>query len=296
VRADGPHQPWFPLAAGALALAAACTVGALAGGADGALAAAPVGLAAATGMHQLLTRRQRGRRRALARPFPDAWRSLLERRYGHYRRLPAELRARFEDDARIFLAETRITGIEVEVSDELRLLVAASAITLSIAWPEFEWEAVTEVLLYPQDFGRDWSFDSKDLAGQAHAWGTVILSVPSLRESFAHADDGFHVGLHEFAHLLDMEQGHADGIPGGFPRGREREWMDLVGSEMDRLRRGRSVIDSYGSDEPGEFWAVAVEAFFELPLDLRRHHRRLYEILRDYFRQDPAAWDEARGA
>jgi Mlc titration factor MtfA (ptsG expression regulator) len=171
-------------------------------------------------------------------------------------------------------------------------MVAASAVTLSLGWPDYEWEAVTEVLLYPQDFGRDWSFESKDLAGQAHAWGTVILSVPSLRESFAHPDDGFHVGLHEFAHLLDMEHGSADGIPAGFPRGLQREWLELVGAEMERLRRGRSVIDSYGSDEPPEFLAVAVEAFFEMPLEVRRHHRRLYEILRDYFRQDPAGWDE----
>jgi hypothetical protein len=284
------------VAAGALVLAAACTLGALAAGTRGALGGAVLGLAGAAGLHALLTRRQRRRRQVLATPFPDGWRRLLERRCDHYRRLPPDLRRRFEDDVRLFLDETRITGIEVEATDELRLMVAASAITLSVGWPDHEWDGLTEVLLYPQDFGRDYSFESRDLAGQAHAWGTVILSVPSLRESFAHPDDGFHVGLHEFAHLLDMEQGHFDGIPAGFPRRMEGEWVSLMDAEMERLRRGRSAIDSYGSEEPSEFLAVAVEAFFELPLEVRRHHRRLYEILRDYFRQDPAAWDEARGA
>ena len=63
----------------------------------------------------------------------------------------------------------------------------------------------------------------------------------------------------------------------------------------ERLRKGRSVLDPYGEEDPVEFLAVAVEAFFELPLAMRRRHREMYEILRDYFGQDPAAADEARG-
>jgi Mlc titration factor MtfA (ptsG expression regulator) len=275
--------------------AAATTLGAMAGGGNGAMGGAVAGLAGAAGLHALLTRRQRARRRLLQEPFPDAWRAILERRYEHYRRLPPDLRRRFEDDVRVFLAETRITGIETQATDELRVLVAASAITLSLGWPEFEWDAVTEVLLYPQDFGRDYSFEKGgELSGQAHAWGTVILSVPSLRQSFGHSDDAYHVGLHEFAHVLDMEQGSFDGVPAGLPRRLVDEWVEVMDEEMERLRRGRSVIDSYGADEPAEFLAVAVEAFFQVPIDLRHHHRRLYGLLRDYFLQDPAALDEAR--
>jgi len=40
---------------------------------------------------------------------------------------------------------------------------------------------------------------------------------------------------------------------------------------------------------------VAVEAFFEAPLAMRQRHREMYAILRDYFGQDPAAWDDLRG-
>jgi Mlc titration factor MtfA (ptsG expression regulator) len=295
VKADGPQEPWFPVAAAVLALASACTLGALARGATGALGGAAVGLVLAAGVHRLLTQPQRRRRALLAEPFPDEWRRVLERWSAHYRRLPEELRPRFEDDLRVFAAETRVTGIKTGVTDELRVMVAASAVTLSVGWPDFEWTAVTEVLLYPQDFGRDYSFDARELSGQAHAWGTVILSVPSLRESFAHPDDGYHVGLHEFAHVLDMEQGHFDGIPAGFAPRAIPEWLEVMAAEMERLRSGRSVIDDYGADEAPEFLAVAVEAFFERPLELRRHHRQVYELLRDYFAQDPAAWDDRRG-
>ena len=64
---------------------------------------------------------------------------------------------------------------------------------------------------------------------------------------------------------------------------------------MERLRRGKSVLDPYGAEDPVEFLAVAVEAFFEAPLALRRRHAELYAMLSAYFAQDPAAWDDARG-
>ena len=65
---------------------------------------------------------------------------------------------------------------------------------------------------------------------------------------------------------------------------------------MERLRsRKRSAFDEYGADDPGEFLGVAVEAFFEIPQVVRRRHPRVYQILSEYFRQDPAAWDDARG-
>ena len=161
--------------------------------------------------------------------------------------------------------------------------------------PDYEWDQLTEVLLYPHEFDRDWSFEGDELAGQAHPWGTIILSVPSLLLSFEDPDDAFHVGIHEFAHLLDMDHTRAEGIPVGLEGARAREWVAVAEKERERLRKGRSVLDPYGAEDPVEFLAVAVEAFFEVPLAMRQRHREMYAILRDYFGQDPAAGDDARG-
>jgi Mlc titration factor MtfA (ptsG expression regulator) len=267
----------------------------MAAGWRGALAGLAAGSAAGAAAHRALGRRARRRRALLAVPFPDKWRAFLLERYDHYERMDAAWRARFEDDLRIALAETRITGIGVDVSDELRLLVAASLVTLSVGWPEYEWDQLTEVLLYPDDFDRDYAFGSDERAGEAHPWGTVILSAPSLLESFEVPDDAYHVGIHEFAHLLDVDQTHFDGIPVGLGGARAREWVRVAEREMERLRHGRSAFDDYGAHDPVEFLGVAVEAFFEIPQVVRRRHREVYEILSAYFGQDPAAWDDVRG-
>jgi len=239
--------------------------------------------------------RWRARRAALASPFPEAWRVLLRQWCDHYNRLSDDLRARFEDDVRIFLAEKPITGVGVEVIDELRLLVAASAVTLSLGWPAYDWEQLNEILLYPDDFDRDYEFGEDDLSGEAHPWGTVILSVPALCQSFRDPDDAYHVGFHEFAHLLDLEQTHFDGIPLGFGDDAAQRWVEVRERELPRMLRGESVLDEYGAHDPVEFLAVAVEAFFETALALRRNHGDLYELLVTFFQQDPAAWDDARG-
>jgi Mlc titration factor MtfA (ptsG expression regulator) len=258
------------------------------------LAGGALGLAACYALGRRSGRREAARRTLLATPFPDAWRRLLVERCDHYDRLPEPLRRRFEDDVRIFLAEKRVTGIGVETTAELGLLVAASAVTLSLGWPDYDWDQLAEVLLYPQDFDRDYSFEGKDLAGETHAWGTVILSVPALSLSFEDPDDAYHVGFHEFAHLLDVDATHFDGIPVGLPAERCARWVALVAKERERLRRGKSVLDPYGADDAVEFLAVAVEAFFEAPRAVRQRHRELYEMLAEYFIQDPAAWDDAR--
>jgi len=295
VRAERGSDKWFTAAVGALMVVAGLVVGGLLAGMAGAAVGGIAGGVGALAVRRLLGGRSARRRALLAAPFPPRWREFLLDNYDHYDRLPPDLRRRFEDDVRVFMAETRVTGIEAAVTDELRLLVAASAVTLSVGWPDYEWDQLTEVLLYPNSFDRDYSFESPDLVGQAHGWGTIILSIPALRESFADPDDGYHVGIHEFAHLLELDQTRFDGIPPGLSPEGSREWTRLMDREMERMRKGKSVIDDYGAHEPAEFLAVAVEAFFESALELRLRHREVYDVLAGYFRQDPAAWDDARG-
>jgi hypothetical protein len=295
VRAEGAPARVFAWARAGLLAAGGAVLGAAGFGRTAAVAGGLLGVGVGLALEARARRRKAARRAALAAPFPEPWRQILRKRYDHYHRIPVDLRQSFEDDVRIFLAEKPITGVEVEVTDEMRLLVAASAVTLSAAWPGYEWDQLTEVLLYPDDFDRDYNFGGNERVGETHPWGSIILSVPALYESFEDPGDGYHVGLHEFAHLLDVDETRFDGIPAGLGRQRTKAWVLVAEREMERLRRGKSVLDPYGAESAVEFFAVSVEAFFEVPLALRHRHRELYALLADYFGQDPAAWDDGRG-
>ena len=244
----------------------------------------------ASAFGRLFAPRQARRQAILSAPFPRPWKHFLETRCEHYRRLPSEYRARFDQQAQIFLAEKRITGIETSVSDEVKLLVAASAVMLTAGWSGYTWDQLTEVLVYPDDFDRDYRFGETDLSGQAHPWGIVILSAPSLLRSFAETGDSYHLGVHEFAHLLDLAHTRFDGIPPYLSDESIRKWMAIMAREDGRLRLGDSELSPYGLTGPEELFAVAVEAFFQTPVVLARSHSDLYEFLSSYFRQDPATW------
>jgi hypothetical protein len=66
-----------------------------------------------------------------------------------------------------------------------------------------------------------------------------------------------------------------------------------MASEFEQLTsdadEGRAtVLDTYGASNEAEFFAVATECFFDRPVALRAKHPRLYHLLREYYRQDPA--------
>jgi MtfA peptidase len=201
----------------------------------------------------------------------------------------------FDEQLRRFITTRSITGVDMKVNDGLRLLVAASAATLSAAWPRYEWSEVTEVLLYPDSFDRDFVVGPQELAGVADHWGTVVISAPALRHSFENESDGYHVGLHELAHLLQEPASHA-GVPRSLRDAELREWESVQRRETEIARLGKSVLDPYGASQPREFFPVAVESFFERLIALREKHGALYAFLRAYFGQDPAAWADHSNA
>lgn len=284
---------WFILTVGATALLAGAGFGARIGGVAGAVVGAIAGGAVGYLLDWPQRRRFARRRALLSAAFPPSWQRSLENRFPLYSRFPHDLRRSFENDVRLFVGEQRITGVGIEATEELKLLVAASAVTLSLGWPEYEWSQLAEVLLYPDDFDRDYVIGRREIAGQAHPWGTVILSVPSLLRSFDVPHDGHHVGFHEFAHMLDKEGVHFDGIPPGLGSSRAEAWVELERREMKRILDGNSLLDPYGATNPQEFLAVAVATFFERSHELRERHPTLYEALASYFGQDPATWNES---
>jgi hypothetical protein len=106
--------------------------------------------------------------------------------------------------------------------------------------------------------------------------------------------DADNVILHEFSHQLDILDGEADGVPPLPSHMAYRTWTAVLADEFGRLNRDvdrgrRTVLDEYGATRLPEFFAVATEAFFEKPRQLKRKHPGLYAQLCVYYAQDPAA-------
>lgn len=226
--------------------------------------------------------------RAVRRPLPAASRDWLERHVPLYARADKPSRARFERDVQIVLAEARFEGVGgVEVTDDLRLGVAAGVALLLHGRPEWDLRLDRTFLFYPGHFGDDYTALDPAYDGMVHPQGPVILSAPAVRASWARPEQGSNVVLHELAHLFDYDDLYADGVPSLLDPGSVDAWLALVRRETALIERGRSMLRRYAATNPAEFFAVATEVFFERPEDLAQRHPELFETLAALYNLDP---------
>jgi Mlc titration factor MtfA (ptsG expression regulator) len=245
--------------------------------------------------------RQRRRRRLLAAPFPPEWLTILDNDVTLYAQLNESEQSRLRNDLRIFVAEREWEGCAgLSLSDEMKVTIAAQACLLVLNIPHDYFGHVPAILIYPSGYRSPTHRNPDGTVGPGsgrlgEAWyrGPVVLAWDTVLANSEGLSNGHNVVLHEFAHQLDYLDGSSDGTPLLSSREEYRRWHEVMSAEFERLVRdsesGRAqVLDTYGATNPAEFFAVATEAFFEMPVALRQRHPALYEVLQGYYRQNPA--------
>jgi Mlc titration factor MtfA (ptsG expression regulator) len=234
------------------------------------------------------------RRRWVKAPFPEKQRAILLKFVPFYRNLAEKERTRFENSVTIFLRENKITGIGTALDEETRVLVAASAVMLIFGRPEWEYPRLPEILIYPRSFDEEYEFSpergDRVLAGMVVPQNGIVISRQDLLSAFRSSGEAYHVGLHEFAHALDLTDGVAEGIPAYVRAPKVKEWYELIRQELQNVREGRSVLNRYAGKNQAELFAVAVEHFFQRPDELKQYHPRLYDALASFLNQYPTGY------
>jgi len=250
--------------------------------------------------------RDNRRDEARKRPFPPEWEACLHANMPHYCLLDDSERAELHAMMQVFLEEKLWEGCGgLDLTDEIRVTIAAQACLLQLGLPHDYYRNVESILVYPSTVvppeHQPGVFErvgapvepSIPILGQAFIQGPVILVWDAVLHGARHPELGHNVVYHEFAHKLDMLDGTADGTPPIADGDQFKEWVAVCSREFLRLRslaeKGHTTfLDSYGTQDEAEFFAVATEEFFDRPLALRGHAPDLYHVLREYYRQDPA--------
>jgi Mlc titration factor MtfA (ptsG expression regulator) len=249
--------------------------------------------------------RQRSEQRALERrAIPEEIWQLTLLRYPFLARRDAADLTELRRLSSLFLDSKEFSGAHgLQVSDDMAVAIAAQACLPVLHLGLRPYDGFVGIVVHPDEVQVRREFVDDDgvvheyddvLAGEAMEGGPVMLSWRDVSESGESSAWGYNVVVHEFAHVLDMGDGLADGIPPLATAADRERWRQVLTREYTDFcravdaRRG-TVIDPYGAESPEEFFAVASEAFFIAPHDLRAEMPALYELLRDYYRQDPAA-------
>jgi len=247
---------------------------------------------------------ERRRKKLRARPFPAAWREILDRRVPYFRLLTPDLQRQLEGHIQVFVAEKTFTGCAgQEISDEVRVTIAAQACLLILNRRTDYYPNLHQILVYPGAFIIErlrpepsgvLQEERHALSGESWTHGQVVISWEDAVEGAAIVDDGRNVVIHEFAHQLDQQKGYANGAPWLGRRDRYPRWSRVMSEEFARLQQQAmigepSLFSYYGATNPAEFFAVASEVFFEQPGAMASMHPALYEELRSLYRLTPPA-------
>ncbi|MEJ6003668.1 M90 family metallopeptidase [Paucibacter soli] len=205
-----------------------------------------------------------------------------------------------------FLARKEFHGVAgFQVSDEVAVAVAAQAclpvLRLGLDW----YDDFVGIVMHAHEVVAAREFMDEDgvvheydevLAGEAMEGGPLMLAWSELAPeptALTACESVYNVVIHEFAHVLDMRDGIADGVPPQGSAAARAQWLRVLDAEWlgfcERVDAGEAtLIDPYGAEAIEEFFAVASEAFFVAPRELLDEQPVLYRLLSGFYRQDPA--------
>ena len=249
-------------------------------------------------------RRRRAARTLERRAIPDELWALTLARFPFIAQRRADDRQRLRELATLFLADKEFDGMQgLEVDDGMAVAIAAQACLPILHFGLPAYDDFKGIVVHPDivvarrevmdEDGVVHQYD-EELSGEAMHGGPVMLSWRDVADAGDSAAWGYNVVVHEFAHVLDMRDGVADGVPLLPDRAARARWLAVLEPQWEafcaRVDAGDdTLIDPYGAEAIDEFFAVASELFFVDPAAMRREHAELYELLAGYYRQDPAA-------
>jgi MtfA peptidase len=220
---------------------------------------------------------------------------------------PADQQERLRRMASLFLDRKEFAGARgFVVTDRIALAVAVQACLPVLELGIDQYDGLVGIVMHTDavvasrevmdEHGIVHAYD-EELAGEAMAGGPLMLSWADVLPGPA-ADappTAYNVVIHEFAHVLDLRDGQADGIPVLESSAQRRAWSEVLMPEYDRFCERvvcgyETVLDPYAAEAPDEFFAVGSEAFFVTPQALKEEQPAMYRLLASYYRQDPALY------
>lgn len=244
------------------------------------------------------------RKKLKASEFNPEWILILQKNVKIYNKLPEDLKRKLHGLIKIFLYEKTFSGYNgLEINDEIKLTISSQACLLVLNFEDYLYPHLKNIYVYPGAFkskqtktiGMVRTVEESVRIGESWQLGQVVLSWYHSKDGGMHETDGHNVVYHEFAHQLDNEDGVIDGTPLLKSAENYASWSSVFTHEYKQLKKKiaqhrKSLIDYYGGESEGEFFAVVTELFFERPELFNQEHPALYTELKKFYRLDPEDW------
>ncbi len=214
----------------------------------------------------------------------------LNHKYPYYTKLPWKLKMKF-----LRLVRDHYEYFEFISRDHMKLTRAMKAIICSAAsqlvlfLPPESLTYFEKIIVY-SDYYQSRITHRRHKGEVNPGMKLIVFSWRGIAEGMKILDDGINLLLHEFAHALWLEHKLMGHIYDVLDPVWVKKFEAYAVHEMTNLNLNENhFFRKYAFENMEEFFAVAVENFFERPDEFQKQQGDLYFILKNLFRQDPIA-------
>lgn len=210
----------------------------------------------------------------------------------YYRSLSRYRQEKFVQRTVSFMFNKKFNYIDIKPEDQMPLLISAAAVQITFGLDKYHLDYFKHIFIYKEDY--KYGLYNKPFMGHVNDEG-IHLSWNNFLKGYENYNDADNVGIHEMAHALayvNFMAGDGVDVEDGFKE-RFHHFSAIARPIFNSMQAGNTnLLSSYAATNYHEFWAVAVETFFEKPAEMKTGMPVLYYALCTLLNQDPMRADK----
>lgn len=218
----------------------------------------------------------------------------LNHKYSYYTNLPWPKKLKFlrlvRDHYEYF---EFIPRNDVNLTRAMKAIICCGASQLVFGLPRESLTYFEKIIVYPDYYNS--KYTHKRHKGEVNpGLRVIVFSWRGVMEGLDRPDDGLNLLLHEFAHALWLEHKLMHHQYKVLNEDVIEEFEKLAAAEMTELHANEQhFFRRYAFKSIEEFFAVAVENFFERPETFSKELPHLYTVITKILKQDSLQFSKA---
>lgn len=198
-----------------------------------------------------------------------------------YNGLSPQNKKYFEHRVSDFIDTYEFVGREgVLITDEIKLLIASSAIKLTFGYRHYIFSQIDTIIVYPKDYFSP--FGQQRFKGETNPmYKVVVFSLEDFKEGIKIVDDNLNLGLHEFTHAMHVSfKTSSNSSARYFKKHYGSLLLFMEDTHQQRKLKDSGYLREYAFENQYEFLAVLVEHYFETPKEFERKLPEVFQLVK----------------
>ena len=206
---------------------------------------------------------------------------ILKNQFSFYNKLEEKHKHYFEHRVASFIEDKTFIGRKgVEINDEKRVLISATACMLTFGFRNYYIGGIDRIFIYPDKFYS--TSNEKYHKGEFNPkLGALVLSWKDFKKGIENETDKINLGIHEFTHAIHINCLKKRDVSSIIFRSTLNE---LIGIISDKKQRNKLVeshfLRKYAFTNQFEFLAVSIESFIETPIEFKSKFPLIYNKIK----------------